>query len=38
LAENWVVTNRLSDYRPLGIIADDELASVGTPTVATPIP
>jgi predicted ester cyclase len=38
LAENWVVTDRLTEYRQLGIITDDELASVGTPTVATPVP
>jgi predicted ester cyclase len=38
LAENWVVTDRLTTYRHLGIITDDELATVGTPTVATPVP
>jgi predicted ester cyclase len=38
LAENWVVTDRLTEYRQLGIITDDELATVGTPTVATPVP
>jgi predicted ester cyclase len=38
LAENWVVTDRLTEYRQLGIITDDELATVGEPTVATPTP
>ncbi len=38
LAENWVVTDRLTKYRQLGIITDDELATVGTPTVSTPAP
>ena len=38
LAENWVVTDRLTEYRQLGIITDDELATEGTPTVATPAP
>jgi predicted ester cyclase len=38
LAENWVVTDRLTEYRQLGIISDDELATEGTPTVATPVP
>jgi steroid delta-isomerase-like uncharacterized protein len=38
LAENWVVSDRLSELRQLGIVTDDELATVGTPTVATPSP
>ena len=38
MAESWVVTDRLTEYRQLGIITDDELATVGDPTVATPGP
>jgi predicted ester cyclase len=38
LAENWVVTDRLTEYRQLGIITDDELTTAGTPTVATLAP
>jgi hypothetical protein len=38
LAENWVVTDRLSQHRQLGIIIDEELATVHEPTVATPVP
>lgn len=38
LAANTVVTDRLTEYRQLGIVSDDELASVDTPTVATPTP
>jgi predicted ester cyclase len=38
LVENWVVTDRLTEYHQLGIISDDELATAGTPTVATPVP
>jgi predicted ester cyclase len=37
LAENWVVTDRLSEYRQLGIISDDELATAEEPA-ATPAP
>jgi steroid delta-isomerase-like uncharacterized protein len=38
LAENWVVSDRLSQFRQIGIITDAELATVDTPTVATPVP
>jgi steroid delta-isomerase-like uncharacterized protein len=38
LAENWVVTDRLSQLRQLGHVTDDELVTAGTPTVATPAP
>jgi steroid delta-isomerase-like uncharacterized protein len=38
LAENWVVADRLTELRHLGIVTDDELSTVGTPTVATPAP
>lgn len=38
LVESRVVTDRLSEYRQLGIVTDDELATAGTPTVATPVP
>jgi steroid delta-isomerase-like uncharacterized protein len=38
LAENWVVADRLTELRQLGIVTDDELTTAGTPTVATPIP
>jgi predicted ester cyclase len=37
LAENWVVTDRLSEYRQLGIISDAELATAEEP-VASPAP
>jgi steroid delta-isomerase-like uncharacterized protein len=38
LAENWVVADRLTELRQLGIVTDDELTTVGAPTVATPVP
>jgi hypothetical protein len=38
LAENWIVKDNLTMLRQLGIVTDDELATVGTPTVATPAP
>lgn len=38
LAENWIVQDNLTMLRQLGIITDDELATVGAPTVATPVP
>ena len=38
LAENWIVQDNLTMLRQLGIITDDELRTVGTPTVATPVP
>ena len=36
MAENWVVTDRLSEYKQLGIITDDELADAKA--MATPAP
>lgn len=36
MAENWVVTDRLGEYRQLGIITDDELADAEA--AATPAP
>ena len=36
MAESWVVTDRLSEYKQLGIIADDELADAEA--MATPAP
>jgi predicted ester cyclase len=33
LAENWVVADRFSELRQLGIITDDELATIGEPSV-----
>ena len=38
IAENWIVQDNLTVLRQLGIITDEELATVGTPTVATPTP
>jgi hypothetical protein len=38
LAENIVVTDRLTEYRQLGVITDDELATAEEPTAATPMP
>ena len=38
IAENWIVQDNLTMLRHLGVISDDELATVGTPTVATPVP
>ena len=38
IVENWIVQDNLTMLRQLGIITDDELATVGTPTVATPAP
>jgi steroid delta-isomerase-like uncharacterized protein len=38
LAEAWVVADNLTMLRQLGIISDEELATVSTPTVATPVP
>jgi hypothetical protein len=38
LAEQWVVTDYLTMLRQLGIVTDEELATAGTPTVATPAP
>jgi hypothetical protein len=33
-----VVTDYLTMVRQLGIVTDEELATAGTPTVATPAP
>jgi steroid delta-isomerase-like uncharacterized protein len=38
LAGNWIVQDNLTMLRQLGIITGDELATAGTPTVATPAP
>jgi steroid delta-isomerase-like uncharacterized protein len=38
LAEVSVVVDNLTMLRQLGIVSDEELATVGTPTVATPTP
>ena len=38
IAENWIVQDNLTMLRQLGVITDDELATIGTPTVATPQP
>ena len=38
IVENWIVQDNLTMLRQLGIITDDELATVGTPTIATPEP
>jgi steroid delta-isomerase-like uncharacterized protein len=38
LAENWIVQDNLTMLRQLGIVTDEELATAGTPTVATPSP
>jgi hypothetical protein len=38
IVESWIVQDNLTMLRQLGIITDEELATVGTPTVATPVP
>lgn len=38
LAEQWVVADYLGLLRQVGVVTDDELQTVGTPTVATPVP
>lgn len=38
LAEQWIVADYLGLLRQVGIVTDDELRTVGTPTVATPTP
>src|SRR3954453_9221809 len=38
IVENWIVQDNLTMLRQLGIITDEELATVGTPSVATPKP
>ncbi len=38
LAEQWLVVDYLTMLRQTGLITDDELATVGDPSVATPAP
>jgi hypothetical protein len=38
LREQWIVQDNLGMLRQLGVITDDEMGDVGTPTVATPMP
>ena len=38
LAEQWIVADYLGLLRQVGVVTDDELRTVGTPTVATPTP
>ena len=38
IAENWIVQDNLTMLRQLGIITDEELSTVGTPTVTTSVP
>ena len=38
LAEQWIVQDNLGMLRQLGVVTDDEMGDVGTPTVATPVP
>ena len=38
LTEQWIVQDNLGMLRQLGVITDDEMGDVGTPTVATPTP
>lgn len=38
LAEQWLVVDYLTMARQTGLITDDELATAGEPTVATPVP
>jgi len=38
LAEQWIVQDNLGMLRQLGVVTDDEMGDVGTPTVATPMP
>ena len=38
LAEQWVVADYLGLLRQVGVVTDDELQTVGTPTVTTPAP
>ena len=38
IVEAWVLPDNLTQLRQLGIITNDELATVGTPSVATPVP
>lgn len=36
IAENWIVQDNLTMLQQLGVITDDELATMGTPTVPNP--
>jgi steroid delta-isomerase-like uncharacterized protein len=38
LTEQWIVQDNLGMLRQLGVITDDEMGDIGTPTVATPTP
>jgi len=38
LAEQWIVQDNLGMLRQLGVVTDDEMGDLGTPTVATPVP
>ena len=38
LAEQWIVQDNLGMLRQLGVVTDDEMSDVGTPSVATPVP
>jgi steroid delta-isomerase-like uncharacterized protein len=38
LVEQWIVQDNLGMLRQLGVVTDDEMGDVGTPTVATPVP
>ena len=38
LAEQWLVVDYLTMLRQTGLVTDDELATVGEPSVATPVP
>ena len=38
LAEQWIVADYLGLLRQVGVVTDDELRTVGIPTVATPTP
>jgi predicted ester cyclase len=38
LAEQWIVQDNLGMLLQLGVITEEEMADVGTPTVATPMP
>ena len=38
IVENWIVQDNLTMLRQLGVITDDEITTVGAPTVATPVP
>ena len=38
LAEQWIAADYLGMLRQLGVVTDDELQTIGTPTVATPAP